>query len=78
MSLWPRCHPNGRWTAVSAALCCVASLLAAAVLPGGSAAGGGGPRSVAVFDFELVDTSLQGELEGASPADLDRLRRIGE
>ena len=79
MRLWPRCHPNGRWTVVSAALC-VASFLVAALVPGRSAAaaGGGEPRSVAVFDFELVDTSLQGELEGASPADLDRLRRIGE
>ena len=80
MSLWPRCHPNGRWTVVSATVC-VASFLVAALVPGRSAAaaaGGGEPRSVAVFDFELVDTSLQGELEGASPADLDRLRRIGE
>jgi hypothetical protein len=33
---------------------------------------------VAVFDFELVDTSLEGELRGASPEELDRLDMVGE
>lgn len=31
---------------------------------------------IAVFGFELVDTSLQGELQGADPADLARLELI--
>jgi Protein of unknown function (DUF2380) len=31
---------------------------------------------LAVFDFELVDTSLQGEIEGVDPADAARLRMI--
>lgn len=35
------------------------------------------PR-VAVFDFELIDTSLQGSLQGASPAEKARLQRLGE
>jgi hypothetical protein len=34
----------------------------------------GRPRSVAVFDFEFVNTSLQ----PTTPAEADRLRRLGE
>ena len=34
------------------------------------------PARVAVFDFELVDTSLQGEVEGVSPDDQARLTLI--
>ena len=34
------------------------------------------PVRVAVFDFELVDTSLQGEIEGVSPEDQARLTLI--
>ena len=33
---------------------------------------------MAVFDFELVDTSLQGELQGASPEELARLGMVGD
>ena len=34
------------------------------------------PARLALFDFELVDTSLQGEVEGVDPADEARLRMI--
>ncbi|HZA65571.1 MAG TPA: DUF3280 domain-containing protein [Geminicoccaceae bacterium] len=34
------------------------------------------PARLAVFDFELIDTSLQGEVEGVDPADAARLRMI--
>ena len=33
---------------------------------------------IAVFDFELVDTSLEGELRGPSTAELARLARISD
>ena len=33
---------------------------------------------VAVFDFELIDTSLQGELQGTPAADFRRLAMIGD
>ncbi len=35
------------------------------------------PLKVAVFDFELIDTSLQGELEGRSAEETNRLALIG-
>ena len=41
-----------------------------------SVASGAEPTRLAVFDFELVDTSLQGEMEGIDPADQARLRMI--
>ena len=34
------------------------------------------PARLAVFDFELIDTSLQGEMEGIDPADQARLHMI--
>jgi hypothetical protein len=34
------------------------------------------PARLAVFDFELIDTSLQGEMAGSDPADQARLRMI--
>jgi hypothetical protein len=34
------------------------------------------PARIAVFDFELIDTSLQGEVDGIDPADQARLRMI--
>jgi hypothetical protein len=37
---------------------------------------GAEPARLAVFDFELIDTSLQGEMEGIDPADQARLRMI--
>lgn len=35
------------------------------------------PPKLAVFDFELIDTSLPGEFYGAKP-ELERMNRIGE
>lgn len=37
-----------------------------------------GPPKVAVFDFELVDTSLPGEMNGPRADEHDRLMRIGD
>ncbi|UTD28109.1 DUF3280 domain-containing protein [Bradyrhizobium sp. WD16] len=34
------------------------------------------PPKLAVFDFELVDTSLQGEVYGTRPAEQERLQRV--
>jgi hypothetical protein len=54
-------------------------ILVAAALHGvlaTSTASGAEPARLAVFDFELVDTSLQGEMAGDNPADLARLRMI--
>src|SRR5258708_7665539 len=39
---------------------------------------GADPPKVAVFDFELVDTSLQGEVYGARSDEHDRLMRAGD
>ena len=36
------------------------------------------PPKVAVFDFELMDTSLQGEAGGAPTGEQDRLMRAGQ
>lgn len=36
------------------------------------------PVKVAVFDFELIDTSLQGELQGPRKDEQERLIRAGE
>ena len=36
------------------------------------------PPKVAVFDFELIDSSLQGEMEGARTDERDRLMRVGD
>ncbi len=47
-------------------------ILAAMALP----AGAGETKSVAVFDFELIDTSLEGEVYGARPAETARLKLI--
>jgi hypothetical protein len=41
-----------------------------------SVASAAAPARLAVFDFELIDTSLQGEMEGIDPADQARLRMI--
>jgi hypothetical protein len=54
-------------------------VLLTAVLYGALAASvvmGAEPTRLAVFDFELIDTSLQGEIEGIDPADQARLRMI--
>ena len=36
------------------------------------------PPKVAVFDFELIDTSLQGEIKGSPTGEHDRLIRAGQ
>src|SRR6266436_4299795 len=36
------------------------------------------PPRLAVFDFELVDTSLQGEVNGPRADEHDRLMRVGD
>jgi hypothetical protein len=35
-------------------------------------------QRVAVFDFELIDTSLQGEVNGSRADEQDRLTRLGD
>ncbi len=54
-------------------------VLLAAVLHGALAApiaSVAAPARIAVFDFQLIDTSLQGEMAGADPAHEARLRMI--
>lgn len=36
------------------------------------------PRTAAIFDFELIDTSLEGEVRGAQPAEQERLVLISD
>jgi hypothetical protein len=36
------------------------------------------PPKLAVFDFELIDTSLQGEVDGPRTDEHDRLMRVGD
>lgn len=54
-----------KYCVVVAALCCTAVPSAAA-------------RSAAVFEFELIDTSLEGERGGARADEQARLKRLGE
>jgi Protein of unknown function (DUF2380) len=44
--------------------------------PGASMASAAEPPRLAVLDLELIDTSLQGEMEGVDPADQARLQMI--
>jgi hypothetical protein len=34
------------------------------------------PRRIAVFDFELIDTSLEGQMKGTNPEEKARLERL--
>ena len=52
----------------------LAAVLHEALAP--SVASAAAPARIAVFDFELIDTSLQGEVQGIDPADQARLRMI--
>ena len=36
------------------------------------------PSNTAVFDFEMIDTSLDGEMNGARPDEQVRLKRVGD
>ncbi|MGE0212994.1 MAG: DUF3280 domain-containing protein [Parvibaculaceae bacterium] len=49
--------------------CALIALLCAMLVPGGASAA----ERVAVFDFELIDTSLDGEMLGANAAEQARL-----
>jgi len=42
--------------------------------PAAAAAADAAPQTAAVFDLELIDTSLEGEVRGRNPAEQDRLR----
>jgi hypothetical protein len=53
----------------------LAAVLVAAIA--GPAVAGDAAKT-AVFDFELIDTSLQGELQGTPPEDLHRLAMISD
>ncbi len=55
------------------ALFALVALLAAPL----ASASGSAPTTIVVFPFELVDTSLQGELEGKSERDLQNLEAAG-
>lgn len=57
-------------------LVAVALLLPVVLCPAPGAAGE--PRSAAVFDFELIDTSLEGEMRGTDPAETRRLEAISD
>jgi Protein of unknown function (DUF2380) len=54
----------------------IIALALLAVVPRGAAAAD--VRPVAVFDFELIDTSLEGELKGQRADEQARLARAGE
>ena len=54
-------------------------LIAALALPAlASMASAAKPARIAVFDLELIDSSLQGEMAGLDPADRARLRLVQE
>ncbi len=53
-------------------LALLAGLLAGSV----AVTAGERPKTAAVFDFELIDTSLEGEVRGVNPAEQKRLRLI--
>jgi hypothetical protein len=56
-----------------------AALLAISLLAGGAAApASADPLKAAVFDLELVDTSLEGEMLGASEVEARRLAMLSE
>lgn len=54
------------------------ALAAAALLACAGAAAADDPTRVAVFDFELIDTSLEGEMMGPQATETERLGRLGE
>lgn len=59
---------TGRWVGTI--------MLAGALLSGGAAIAAAKPFRAAVFDFELIDTSLEGASRGVDPAESARLRLI--
>lgn len=53
--------------------CAIAALLLLLAVPASA-----DPVRLAVFDFELLDTSLQGEVNGPRSDERDRLMRVGD
>jgi hypothetical protein len=53
-------------------------ILAPLMLVGLAFANAADPPKLAVFDFELIDTSLQGEVYGARADERERLQRAGD
>jgi hypothetical protein len=56
------------------ALAAFVIILLASLAPAGAAE----PPRLAVFDFEMIDTSLPGQFYGSSAAEGERLSRVGE
>ena len=50
----------------------------AATLPDGAAGAAAEPKTAAVFDFELIDTSLEGAMRGPQPAEQARLGLVSD
>jgi Protein of unknown function (DUF2380) len=53
-------------------------MLALLVLPGLMPARAADPPKLAVFDFEMIDTSLEGQMKGARADEQERLLRVGD
>jgi hypothetical protein len=53
-------------------------ILLATIIGGSAEALAGPPTRVAVFDFELIDTSLEGELLGPQEAETGRLAAVSD
>jgi len=58
-------------------VCALVAMLVMGPMMGPSAADAA-PSQIAVFDFELVDTSLQGEVDGPRKDEEGRLKRAGD
>jgi len=54
------------------------SAICAAVLVGSAASRAAEPPRLAVFDFEMIDTSLDGEVYGKRADEQERLLRVGD
>jgi hypothetical protein len=65
---------QNRWITIMRALVALALL----VLPNSFPARAADPPKLAVFDFELIDTSLQGEVYGVRADERERLLRAGD
>ena len=53
-------------------------ILLATIIGGSAEALADSPMRVAVFDFELIDTSLEGELLGPQEAETGRLAAVSD
>ncbi len=68
--------PGGRGACRGLLIMVIVGLLAGSNASGAGA--GEGPAKAAVFDFELIDTSLEGEMRGRNAAEQRRLRLISD